>query len=63
VTKTELVKLVTDDTGQSRRKIIIVLERWCGDDYWKGHRWVCKTEDKNAKVYYPLKCPFLIGRE
>jgi archaellum biogenesis ATPase FlaH len=63
VTKTELVKLVTDDTGQSRRKIIRVLEEWCGTDYWKGHRWVCKTEDKNAKVYYPLKCPLLIGRE
>jgi len=63
VTKTELVKLVTDDTGQSRRKIIIVLERWCGDDYWKGHRWYCQTEDKNAKVYYPLKCPLLFGKE
>jgi hypothetical protein len=61
VAKTELVKLVAEDTGQSRRKIIIVLERWCGDDYWKGHRWHRQTEDKNAKVYFPLKCPLLLG--
>ena len=63
VTKTELVKLITDDTGESRRNVIKTLDRWSGDNYREGHRWKCVAEAKNAKVYYPLKSPFPFGRK
>jgi hypothetical protein len=63
ITKTDLVKLITDDTGESRRNVIKILDRWSGDNYRKGHRWKCVAEAKNAKAYYPLKCPFPFGRK
>jgi archaellum biogenesis ATPase FlaH len=57
ITKTELVKLVASDTAEPRRKIIQILDKWCGNNYWEYHRWNVRPGDKNAKIYFPTKCP------
>lgn len=59
VCKTELVKLVADDTATPRRKIINMLDKWCGDNYWDCHRWRIEVGDKNAKIYFPVNCPLI----
>jgi len=58
IAKTSLVKLITDDTGVSRRQVIKTLDKWDGDEYFKGHRWKSRSGEKNAKIFEPIKCPF-----
>ena len=63
ISKTELVRLAMDDTAESRRKVISTLDKWCGDDYWDGHRWKVEAGEKNSKIYFPVKCPLVFEED
>jgi hypothetical protein len=49
--KTELIKSVAGNTGESKKKVSRVLKDHTGNDFSKGQIWFLKIEDKNAHVY------------
>ncbi len=62
ISKTELVKKVTNEHGISRRDVFGVLERYVGDSVESiadGKLWrIVKTGERNRKIIEPLKIKF-----
>lgn len=51
VKRTEIVDTVRESTGESKRRVMAVLDQHEGDDFLSGHRWISERGDKNAQVY------------
>ncbi len=50
-TKTDLIKEVRDATGESKKRVIIVLSEHLGPDTKRGQLWACRIGDRNAHTY------------
>jgi hypothetical protein len=49
--KTELIKAVAGNTGESKKKVANVLTTHTGKVFDKGQLWILNTGDKNARIY------------
>ncbi len=55
-TKMKLAEVVAKDIGQSKRKVIKIIEKYTGDDK-VTHKWTFKVKERGAKVYELLPPP------
>lgn len=49
--KTELIKNVSSNTGESKKKIARVLKEHTGDYSGNGNIWSVRTSEKNSHIY------------